>query len=38
MVWGKGVPLGAHAEAFLLPEVPTTWNRVYLYLGHGEGS
>ena len=34
---GEGLPLRAHAEEFLLPEVPAiVWNRVYL--GPREGS
>ena len=39
MVWGKEVPLQAHAEASLPSEVPATGQLQYriVYLGHGKG-
>ena len=47
-VWGKGLPLWAHAEASLPPEVPaiqpyrgtshTAVEYRIVYSGHGEGS
>ena len=39
-VWGKAVPLQAHAEASLPCEGPATHSRVQnrIYSGHGQGS